>query len=63
MIETDGVLFVIDTGPDFRYQMLRSNTRHLDSILFTHSHKDHIAGLDDVRAFNYFSQKSNPLAT
>lgn len=57
MIETDGVQFVIDTGPDFRYQMLRSNTRHLDSILFTHSHKDHIAGLDDVRAFNYFSQK------
>ncbi len=43
---------VIDTGPDFRYQMLRAHVMHLDAILFTHSHKDHIAGLDDVRAFN-----------
>lgn len=43
---------VIDTGPDFRYQMLRNRVTHLDAILFTHSHKDHVAGLDDVRAFN-----------
>ena len=58
MIETDGVRIVIDTGPDFRYQMLRADVRQLDSILFTHPHKDHIAGLDDVRAFNLFSGKA-----
>lgn len=57
LIEVGDVRFVIDTGPDFRYQMLRSKTKHLDALVFTHSHKDHIAGLDDVRAFNYFSQK------
>jgi len=49
---------VIDTGPDFRYQMLREHVHHMDAILMTHSHKDHIAGLDDVRAFNYAQQES-----
>ena len=58
MIETDDVRIVIDTGPDFRYQMLREDVRQLDAILFTHPHKDHIAGLDDVRAFNLFSGKA-----
>lgn len=53
IIEVKDKTFVIDTGPDFRYQMLRSNTQQLDAVLFTHEHKDHIAGLDDVRAFNY----------
>lgn len=49
--------FVIDTGPDFRQQMLQANVRQLEAVLFTHEHKDHIAGLDDVRAFNYKSKK------
>jgi len=57
-IEADGVNIVIDTGPDFRYQMLRSKVDKLDAVVFTHSHKDHIAGLDDVRAYNYFQQKA-----
>lgn len=52
LLEWDDKKVVIDTGPDFRYQMLRKQVDHLDAILFTHSHKDHIAGLDDVRAFN-----------
>lgn len=57
LIEVDGKTFVIDTGPDFRYQMLRAKVKHLDSILITHEHKDHIAGLDDVRAFNFFQKE------
>ena len=57
-IETEEANIVIDTGPDFRYQMLRAGVRKLDAIIFTHSHKDHIAGLDDVRAFNYHQMKA-----
>lgn len=53
MVETRGVRLVIDAGPDFRYQMLRTGVRHVDGILLTHEHKDHIGGLDDVRAFNF----------
>lgn len=53
MVETRGVRLVIDAGPDFRYQMLRAGVRHIDGILLTHEHKDHIGGLDDVRAFNF----------
>ena len=49
---------VIDTTPDFRYQMLRTNTTHIDAVVFTHPHRDHYAGLDDIRPFNYFSKKS-----
>jgi phosphoribosyl 1,2-cyclic phosphate phosphodiesterase len=57
MIETENTVIVIDTTPDFRYQMLRLGVKKVDAILFTHPHKDHIAGLDDVRAFNFFTQK------
>lgn len=53
MVETQGVRIVIDAGPDFRYQMLRAGVRQIDAILLTHEHKDHIGGLDDVRAFNF----------
>ena len=53
MVECDGVRIVIDAGPDFRQQMLREGVRHLDAILLTHQHKDHTAGIDDVRAFNF----------
>jgi len=53
LIEGEGKVVVIDSGPDFRYQMLRAGVQRLDAIVFTHEHKDHIAGLDDIRAFNY----------
>jgi phosphoribosyl 1,2-cyclic phosphate phosphodiesterase len=56
LIEGNGTTIVIDAGPDFRQQMLRENIRRLDAILLTHEHKDHIAGMDDVRAFNYRSR-------
>ncbi len=52
-IETDSISIVIDSGPDFRQQMLRENVTKLDAILLTHEHKDHVGGLDDVRAFNF----------
>ncbi|MBY0476576.1 MAG: MBL fold metallo-hydrolase [Chitinophagaceae bacterium] len=57
MIETANTTVVVDTTPDFRYQMLRLGVKKIDAIIFTHPHKDHIAGLDDVRAFNFFTKK------
>lgn len=60
-LEIDGKSFVIDTGPDFRQQMLRESVGALDAVLFTHQHKDHVAGLDDVRAYNFLQQRDVPV--
>jgi phosphoribosyl 1,2-cyclic phosphate phosphodiesterase len=56
LLETDDTTLLFDAGPDFRQQMLREHVTRLDSIILTHEHRDHISGLDDVRAFNYKSQ-------
>ncbi|MNU30149.1 Phosphoribosyl 1,2-cyclic phosphodiesterase [compost metagenome] len=56
-LQNEDTSVVIDSGPDFRYQMLRAKVQTLDGIVFTHGHKDHVAGLDDVRAYNYWTQK------
>ena len=58
LIETGDKTIVIDSGPDFRYQMLRAEVKDLDAILYTHEHKDHVAGLDDIRPFNYLLKKN-----
>lgn len=57
LVQSDQTVFVVDTTPDFRYQMLRTQTNHLDGVLFTHPHKDHMAGLDDIRAYNFLSKQ------
>ncbi|MCB0481846.1 MAG: MBL fold metallo-hydrolase [Flavobacteriales bacterium] len=60
-IEIDGKSFVIDTGPDFRMQMLNANIQRLDAVVFTHEHKDHTAGFDDIRPFNFKQNMDMPV--
>lgn len=57
LVETENTNIVIDTGPDFRQQMLREDVRQLDAVVFTHGHKDHTAGFDDIRGFNWLHQR------
>lgn len=56
LVNVDNQNIVIDSGPDFRYQMLRAGVENISAILFTHEHKDHTAGLDDIRAFNWVNK-------
>lgn len=61
LISINDLKIVIDTGPDFRQQMLRSGNVDCDAVLFTHEHMDHVAGLDDIRAINFLQRKNMPL--
>ena len=57
LVQSPTTTLIVDTGPDFRYQMLRQKIKHLDAVVYTHPHKDHLAGLDDVKAFNFLHKK------
>lgn len=57
LVQIGGKTVVVDTGPDFRQQMLREGVKELEAIVFTHEHKDHVAGLDDIRAYNYWQKR------
>lgn len=61
LIESKEAKIVIDSGPDFRQQLLREKLKTLNAVVFTHEHKDHIAGLDEVKAFNYFNKMRMPV--
>lgn len=57
LVRAGDTTIVIDCGPDFRFQMLKNNVEDIDAVVFTHEHRDHVAGLDDIRAFNYILNK------
>ena len=61
LVSVNDKRIVIDTGPDFRYQMLRSGHVDIDAVIYTHEHMDHVAGLDDIRAINFLQRKNMPL--
>lgn len=61
LIEVASQHLIVDTGPDFRQQMLRENVSRLDAVLYTHAHRDHTAGLDDIRAFNFMQKMAIPV--
>ena len=61
LVSSSGANVVIDTGPDFRQQMLEARVKRLDAVVYTHEHKDHLAGMDDIRPFNYLQQRMMPL--
>lgn len=61
LIESNQANIIIDSGPDFRQQLLRKNVKKLDAVVLTHEHKDHIAGLDEVKAFNFFNHMRMPV--
>ncbi len=60
-LDVDGKSFIIDSGPDFRQQVLRERIKRLDALIFTHEHKDHTAGMDDIRAFNFAQHQDMPV--
>ncbi|MEQ8905967.1 MBL fold metallo-hydrolase [Ekhidna sp.] len=60
-VEFEGIHIVVDTGPDFRQQMLRERIDQVDAVLFTHAHKDHVAGMDDIRSYNFLQKKDMPI--
>ncbi|MCC9165771.1 MBL fold metallo-hydrolase [Pontibacter harenae] len=60
-LQVNGKSIIIDSGPDFRQQVLRERIKSLDALVFTHEHKDHTAGLDDIRAYNFLQKKDMPL--
>lgn len=61
LVEQGDTVFTIDCGPDFREQMLQHDVKQMDAVLFTHSHRDHTAGLDEVRAYNFLQRRDMPL--